>query len=79
VLIGDDQWRSSRTSDSFWETSTGRRSTCCRCRCGYATGRVEDVQLDIDLPFGLQTGRSFPVQRLSLDPQDGRAGDLDFV
>jgi hypothetical protein len=27
--------------------------------CGYATGRVGDVRLDIDLPFGLQTGRSF--------------------
>ena len=33
-------------------------------------GRVEEVPLDIDLPFGLQPDRSFRVQRFPLEPGD---------
>jgi serine phosphatase RsbU (regulator of sigma subunit) len=33
-------------------------------------GHVEQVHLDIDLPFGLQPGRSFRVQRFPLAPSD---------
>ncbi len=33
-------------------------------------GRVEEIQLDIDLPFGLQPGRSFRVQQFPLEPGD---------
>jgi serine phosphatase RsbU (regulator of sigma subunit) len=33
-------------------------------------GRVADVHLDIDLPFGLQPGRSFRVQRFPVTPGD---------
>jgi serine phosphatase RsbU (regulator of sigma subunit) len=33
-------------------------------------GRVEEVQLDIDLPFGLEAGRSFRVQQFPLEPGD---------
>jgi hypothetical protein len=33
-------------------------------------GRVQDIGLDIDLPFGVVRGRSFPVQRLPLEPGD---------
>jgi serine phosphatase RsbU (regulator of sigma subunit) len=33
-------------------------------------GHVEEIQLDIDLPFGLQPGRSFRVQQFPLEPGD---------
>jgi serine phosphatase RsbU (regulator of sigma subunit) len=33
-------------------------------------GRVEQIHLDIDLPSGLQPGRSFRVQRFPLTPGD---------
>jgi serine phosphatase RsbU (regulator of sigma subunit) len=33
-------------------------------------GRVEEVELEIDLPFGLQAGRSFRLQRFPLEPGD---------
>ena len=33
-------------------------------------GRVEEIHLDIDLPFGLQPGRSFRVQQFPLEPGD---------
>ena len=33
-------------------------------------GRVEEVHLDIDLPFGLQPSRSFRSQPFSLEPGD---------
>jgi serine phosphatase RsbU (regulator of sigma subunit) len=33
-------------------------------------GRVEEVALDIDMPFGLQPGRSFRVQHFPLEPGD---------
>jgi serine phosphatase RsbU (regulator of sigma subunit) len=33
-------------------------------------GRVEEIQLDIDMPFGLQPGRSFRVQTFPLAPGD---------
>jgi serine phosphatase RsbU (regulator of sigma subunit) len=33
-------------------------------------GRVEEIQLDVDLPFGLQPGRSFRVQQFPLEPGD---------
>jgi serine phosphatase RsbU (regulator of sigma subunit) len=33
-------------------------------------GRVEEIQLDIDLPFGLQPRRSFRVQQFPLEPGD---------
>lgn len=32
--------------------------------------RVEEIELDIDVPFGLLPGRSFRVQRLQLEPGD---------
>jgi len=33
-------------------------------------GRVEEIELDIDLPFGLEPGRSFRVQGFPLEPGD---------
>jgi serine phosphatase RsbU (regulator of sigma subunit) len=33
-------------------------------------GRVEEIHLHIDLPFGLQPGRSFRVQQFPLEPGD---------
>jgi hypothetical protein len=33
-------------------------------------GRVEEIDLAIDLPFGLRPGRSFAVQQLTLEPGD---------
>jgi serine phosphatase RsbU (regulator of sigma subunit) len=33
-------------------------------------GHVEEVELEIDLPFGLQAGRSFRLQQLPLEPGD---------
>ena len=33
-------------------------------------GRVEEIELAIDMPFGLEPGRSFQVQPLALEPGD---------
>jgi serine phosphatase RsbU (regulator of sigma subunit) len=33
-------------------------------------GRVEEIELDIDLPFGLQAGRAFRPQPVALEPGD---------
>ena len=33
-------------------------------------GRVEEIHLDVDLPFGVQPGRSFRVQQFPLEPGD---------
>ncbi len=33
-------------------------------------GRVQEVGLDVEPPFGVVPGRSFPVQRLPLEPGD---------
>ena len=33
-------------------------------------GRVEEIELEVDLPFGLQPGRSFRVQQFPLEPGD---------
>lgn len=33
-------------------------------------GRVEEIKLVVDLPFGLQAGRQFQVQQLPLEPGD---------
>ncbi|MHA6782038.1 PP2C family protein-serine/threonine phosphatase [Pseudonocardia saturnea] len=52
-------------------------------------GRVEEIPLAIDMPFGLEPGRSFAVQPLALEPGDRivfltdgmlerRAADLDI-
>lgn len=52
-------------------------------------GRVEEIELAIDLPFGLEPGRAFQVQPLALEPGDRivfvtdgmlerHAADLDF-
>ncbi|MCE0761877.1 serine/threonine-protein phosphatase [Pseudonocardia kujensis] len=52
-------------------------------------GRVEEIKLAIDMPFGLEPGRSFQVQSLALEPGDRivfvtdgmlerHAADLDF-
>lgn len=52
-------------------------------------GRVEEIELAIDIPFGLEPGRSFQVQPLTLEPGDRivfvtdgmlerNAADLDF-
>jgi len=52
-------------------------------------GQVEEIELAIDLPFGLEPGRSFRVQPLALEPGDRivfvtdgmlerNAADLDF-
>ena len=52
-------------------------------------GRVEEIELAIDMPFGLEPGRSFKVQPLALQPGDRivfvtdgmlerHAADLDF-
>ncbi|WP_433505060.1 PP2C family protein-serine/threonine phosphatase [Pseudonocardia halophobica] len=52
-------------------------------------GRVEEIKLAIDIPFGLEPGRSFQLQPLALEPGDRivfvtdgmlerNAADLDF-
>lgn len=52
-------------------------------------GRVEEIELAVDLPFGIEPGRSFAVQPLALEPGDRivfvtdgmlerHAADLDF-
>jgi serine phosphatase RsbU (regulator of sigma subunit) len=52
-------------------------------------GRVEEIELAIDMPFGIEPGRSFQVQPLALEPRDRivfvtdgmlerHAADLDF-
>jgi serine phosphatase RsbU (regulator of sigma subunit) len=52
-------------------------------------GRVEEIELAVDVPFGLEPGRSFRVQPLALEPGDRivfvtdgmlerHAADLDF-
>lgn len=33
-------------------------------------GRVEEIELEIDIPFGLQPGRELRVQKLTLEPGD---------
>lgn len=33
-------------------------------------GRVAEVELDIDIPFGLYPGREFRLQRITLEPRD---------
>lgn len=33
-------------------------------------GRVSEVELDIDIPFGLYPGRGFRLQRITLEPRD---------
>jgi serine phosphatase RsbU (regulator of sigma subunit) len=53
-------------------------------------GRVEEIELAVDLPFGIEPGRSFSVQPLALEPGDRivfvtdgmlerHAADLDFL
>jgi serine phosphatase RsbU (regulator of sigma subunit) len=52
-------------------------------------GRVEEIELAVDPPFGIEPGRSFAVQPLALEPGDRivfvtdgmlerHAADLDF-
>jgi len=59
------------------------------CPLRLREGRVEEIELAIDKPFGLQPGRSFEVQPLALEPGDRlvfvtdgmlerHAVDLDF-
>jgi len=33
-------------------------------------GRAEEIELEVDLPFGLQAGRAFRLQRFALEPGD---------
>lgn len=33
-------------------------------------GRVEEIELAIDMPFGIEPGRAFTVQRIALEPGD---------
>jgi hypothetical protein len=40
------------------------------CRCGCAIVGVEEVPIDVDLPFGLHPGRSFRVQAFAASPAD---------
>lgn len=33
-------------------------------------GRVEEIELDVDLPFGIRPGREFRLQKSPLEPGD---------
>lgn len=40
-------------------------------------GRIEEVELDVDLPFGIRRGREFRMQKLPLEPGDRIASVTD--